>query len=91
MLAIPSTSVEYLSVPVTGALGTEPVEMAVVAAGGEPVEADWKAAAWADGEVRILIGPGTLLPLDEGDYGVWVRIDSPPEAPVLLAGRIKVT
>ena len=91
MIAIPSTSVEYLSVPVTGAVGTEPVEMAVAAAGVEPVEADWKSAAWADDEVRILIGPGTLLPLDEGDYGVWVRITAAPEKPVLLAGRIKVT
>lgn len=91
--AIPSSSREYLHVTVTGDYTTAmPVEIAIVPYGIEPSDADWAPASWQGGQARILIGPGSAVgELDEGLYGVWVRVTTPEEAPVLHSGTIKIT
>lgn len=92
MLRIPSTSKEYLHVPVTGAEGSMPVEIAVVASTlEEPASGDWKAAVWDGTDAKVLIGPGTSLVLANGLYRAWVRVTASPEMPVIRAGLLKIT
>ena len=93
MLTIPSTSLEYLHVPITGGSLDTPVEIAVVAVTvEEPAVGDWKTADVWDGAVaKLLIGPGGTLTLADGAYRVWVRVTATPEIPVLRSGLIKVT
>jgi hypothetical protein len=92
VLRIPSTSKEYLKIPVTGADSDMPVEIAVVAATvEEPAAGDWKTAAWDGTDAKVLIGPGTSLALANGIYRVWVRITATPELPVVRGGLLKVT
>lgn len=44
------------------------------------------------GKLGVLVGPGTANVLEPGEYVVWVRYVSDPEAPVVeAAGRITVT
>lgn len=89
---IPATSVEYLHIPVTGALSSMPVEIAVVPA--EPADADWRTAAWDTTgptlDAKVLIGPGTPLELPAGVYSAWVRVTATPETPVLRAGLVRI-
>ena len=89
----PSSTVEYVPVPVTGdyTLST-PVHMAVVPYGVEPGEDDWHAAAWDGGYAKVKIGAGSNVgQLDEGTYGVWVKVTAADEQPVMNAGPIRVT
>ena len=90
---IPSSSVEYISSTVTGdATESDPVEMAVVAYGVEPDGDDWHTAAWDGAAAKVKIGTGTSVgELDEGTYGVWVRVTTADEVPVLYAGAIRIT
>lgn len=87
MLSIPSLSVEYVKVPVTGptSLTSLTVQMAVVPQGQDPAGGDWKTAAWIGSSAAVLIGTGsTVGALTRGlTYGVWVKITSSPEVPVL--------
>jgi len=91
--AIPSSSREYLHIGVIGDYTTTmPVDIAIVPIGIEPSDADWKPAAWHNGQARILIGPGSPVgELDEGMYGVWVRVTTAEERPVIRSGTIKIT
>ena len=93
MLCIPSESKEFLHVPITAtsALSGYPVQMAVIAYGADPVEGDWKTAAWDGTDAKILIGPGSTLVLAEATYGVWVRITTAEEKPVLYSGAVRIT
>ena len=94
MLSIPSTSVQYVHVPITGTDldGGEPVAMAVIATTAEePATGDWKTANWDAGSARILIGPGTDLQLADGIYRVWVRVTASPEIPVIRSGLLRIT
>ena len=95
MLKIPSLSVEYLKIPISGAsdLATFPVEMAVVPDGQDPDSDDWKTAEWSTGgEAMVLIGPGTTLPLTKGvTYVAWARLTLAPETPVLTSGKVHIT
>ena len=97
VLEIPSISVEYVPVPVTGPSGltTLPVEMAIVQQGQDPAGGDWKSAEWsddADSTALVLIGPGTDLELEKGvNYGIWVKITSSPEVPVLGPYPLHIT
>ncbi len=95
IVCIPSSSKEFLHVPVTasGNLSTYPVEMALVAYGAEPASGDWKTAAWDSTDAKILIGPGSSAvgALTEGVYGVWVRITTVEEKPVLYSGAVRIT
>lgn len=95
-LRIPSTSLEYVLVPVT-VDGATPnpgltVEMAIIADGTEePASGDWKTAAWDSGRARLLVGTGGDIALTNGNYEIWVRITSSPEVPIRRAGRLVVT
>lgn len=91
MASIPSISVEYLHIPVTGATEDMPVEIAVVARDTEPGEEDWHTAAWDGSDAKILIGPGTDLALTDGVYSTWVRVTSTPEIPAMRAGLLRIT
>ncbi|SDI40717.1 hypothetical protein SAMN05421505_14917 [Sinosporangium album] len=95
---ISSLSRPYLYIWVEGARGTEPVEVAFVNPGAEPVTGDWHPAAWdADSvtakgaDARILIGPGGEVVLADGTYDAWVRVTGPVERPVLWAGQVPIT
>lgn len=92
---IPAISVEYVRVAVTGPTGVDltdlDVELAVVADGQTPDVDDWKVGTWVGSSAAVLIGPGTLLPLGQGTYDVYVRITSDPEIPVLPSGSIHIT
>lgn len=92
MLVIPSTSREYLHVPVSGATADQPVELAVVDIGAEePAEDDWTPADVWDGTVaKVLIGPGGTLELEDGTFRVWVRVTADPEIPVIRGGLLRI-
>lgn len=91
-LQIPSLSVEYLHLPVTGDDTTGmPVQVAVVLEDTEPAPGDWNTATWVAGAATLLIGPGTVLELADGIYGAWVKITATPEIPVLYCGQIVIT
>jgi hypothetical protein len=89
--SIPSSSTEYLHVPITGATDSMPVELAIIGRTGEPVDADWKSAIWDGADAKILIGPGTSLALTDAVYSVWARVTAPPEKVVLKAGLLRIT
>lgn len=91
MAAIPSSSVEYLHVPITGATDSMPVEIAVIARNARPASADWNSAMWDGSDAKVLIGPGTALALSAATYSVWARITASPEKPVLKAGLLQIT
>lgn len=94
ILQIPSLSVEYVKVPVTGPddLTSLTVEMAVLPDGQDPTGGDWESGTWIGTSAAILIGPATSLPLTKGiTYGVWVRITSTPEIPVLGPYSLHIT
>lgn len=95
-MVIPSTSTEYLHIPVTAPTGVDldsaPVQIAVVAHRANPADDEWHTAAWADNDARILIGPGTDIVLAAGDYRVWINIDPPgSEDIVRQSGVLSVT
>lgn len=95
-LNIPSLSVEYVRVPVSGPAGLTSlaVDMAVVPEGQDPDVGDWKTASWSDtgSEALVLVGPVTDLALTKGvTYGVWVKITSSPEVPVLGPFALHIT
>ncbi|MFB4275750.1 hypothetical protein ACBJ59_10695 [Nonomuraea sp. MTCD27] len=87
MLTIPSLSVEYVKIPIVDGpanLTSLTVQMAVIPQGQDPVSGDWKAATWVGPSAAVLVGPATPLPLAKGvTYGIWVKITSSPEVPVL--------
>lgn len=98
LISIPTSSREYLYVPLTAPtgvdLGDQVVELAITRLGTEVEDSDWTAAAWAPDEtdaVRLLVGPDTTFgELAPGFYQVRVRIVSEPERPVRLAGTLMV-
>lgn len=97
MAVIPASSTEYLHVPVTAtpagtSLTGAPVKIAAVAHRNNPGADEWHTATWDGTTARILIGPGTSLALEAGDYRVWIHIDPPgAEAVVRRAGILTVT
>ncbi|MGP3914319.1 hypothetical protein [Nonomuraea sp. 10N515B] len=95
MLRMSWLTVEYVKVPITKGppeLTELPVHMAILPQGQDPASGDWKVAAWLGTAVAILIGPGTLFPLAKGGtYGIWVKITSAPEIPVLGPYPLHIT
>ncbi|MEH0627778.1 hypothetical protein [Streptomyces stelliscabiei] len=94
-MLIPATSTEYLHVPATGPDGVDltsmPVKIAVVGHRANPDDDEWHAASWDESTARILIGPGSDLALNAGDYRVWIHIDPPgAEAIVRRSGILTV-
>ena len=93
-LPIPSLSVEYVKVPVTGPsnLTTLTVQMAILPKGQDPTGGDWQSAQWIGTDAAVLIGPATALPLVKGvTYGIWVKITAAPEIPVLGPFDLHIT
>lgn len=95
MLTISSLSTEYVKIPIVDGpanLTTLTVQMAIVPQGQDPVSGDWKSASWVGTSAAVLIGPATSLPLSKGvTYGVWVKITSSPEIPVLGPFDLHIT
>jgi len=90
MVIVAASSKEFLHIPVEDGSAVIPGEIAVVGSCAEPAESDWKAATWDGGSYKVLIGPGTALPLAAGVYSAWVRLDAPPETIVRRSGPIRV-
>ncbi|GAA0403178.1 hypothetical protein GCM10009530_63960 [Microbispora corallina] len=82
---------------ITGASGSEDVEVAFTTPGVEPAEEDWHIASWGTPTsqgcpARILVGPGGgAVALSDGTYEMWVRVTGPVQQPVLRAGLVPVT
>lgn len=95
MLTISSLSTEYVKIPIVDGpanLTTLTVQMAIVPQGQDPVSGDWKSASWVGASAAVLIGPATALPLTKGvTYGIWVKITSSPEIPVLGPFDLHIT
>ncbi len=69
-------------------------EVALLIAGVQPVEADWKTASiFINGDlkyVRALVGPdGDVVPA-VGVYQSWVRLTASPERPVRRPGVVTI-
>lgn len=90
MASVPASSTEYLHIPVEDGSASISGEIAVIASCSEPVEGDWKDATWDSGSYKVLIGPGSDLPLVAGTYTAWVRLDAPPEKVVRRSGSVQV-
>jgi hypothetical protein len=68
------------------------VQMALMPYDVEPGIGDWKAAQWDEGYAKVKIGTGTSVGvLDEGTYGVWVKVTAADETPVLYSGMVRIT
>lgn len=90
MANVASTSKEFLHIPVDDGSASIAGEIAVISTCGEPGESDWKAATWDSGSYKLLVGPGTSLPLAAGTYTAWVRLEAAPEKVVRRSGPIRV-
>jgi hypothetical protein len=88
-LRIPSSSTEYLHIPVTASVATSgfTVHVAVIPPGSDPGTSDWKTAAWDGNEVVVLVGPAQPIALvGHSTYVVWVKVDAGLEIPVMRSG-----
>lgn len=88
-------STEYVKIPITGPveLSSLTVEMAILPDGQDPASGDWKTATWFATNASLLVGPDAPFgALTKGvTYGVWVRITSLPEKPVLGPYDLHIT
>lgn len=95
MLKIPSISIEYVKVPITGPgdYTSLDVDMAVVPKDEPPESGDWKSAVWIGSNAAVLIGTGSDVGvLTRGvTYDIWVKITSSPETPVLGPVPLHIT
>lgn len=96
----PRETREYVHVVVNGDsnLNILPVQMAVLAYGVRPQEADWQTAEWdvdTDGSTvaKVKIGPGTGFDFSAspGPKVPWVRVTTSQETPILEGEPIRVT
>lgn len=93
---IPTTSTEYVKVPVSAfdeGLPVDPTSLVVNFAtteGAVPSGGDWFAGEWETANETYLalglVGPFAAA----GEYVVWVRVDATPERPVRKVGRLIV-
>jgi hypothetical protein len=89
---IPATSKEVISVPVTGPTGVDLTQFLVSLAvipdtGAEPVNGDYAAGTWINGEATLLVDATTK---PAGDYVVWVRVVAAPEDVRRFSGRLRI-
>ena len=91
-------SSEYLMTPVTAGSGDPAaftVEIAVLEDGERPEAGDWHDASWGvdNGHpvAMILIGPDGAVNPGPGTYRTWVRIQAPPERPVIKSPRFTIS
>lgn len=91
MAYMPASSKEELRVPHNQSATAYPVEIAIVLDdAGEPADSDYHAAAWDGRDAVLLIGAGSDIPLDAGEYAVWTRLDAGPQRPVRRSGTLTV-
>jgi hypothetical protein len=101
---IPSISLEFLATTVTAASDPTAADVYfnIQPLGVEPGVSGWVAGAWEGAaeavgngfqkaRARVLVGPGSSFELPNGRYGVWVRVDAAPEAPVRNVGALLIT
>lgn len=88
---MPATSKEELRVAHSTAAVLYQVGLAVVLEElGEPIDADWKPAAWDGTDAVLLIGAGTTMQLAPGKYVVWTRVTTTTQRPVRRSGTLTV-
>jgi hypothetical protein len=100
------TATEWVEVQVSGKEGSlqvdvtaDPVWMAFMGNGDEPVAADWNTAGWNRDDsttptkyfARCLVGPDGGFPLSIGRYAVWVKWEDNPETPIHEVGVLQIT
>lgn len=95
-------STEYVRVAVAASDGSspinvtsDPVALAFVSAGVQPVSGDFHTGSWetvgSTNYARLLVGPGGgAITLGLGLYDVYVKITDNPEAPVRKSGAIAI-
>jgi hypothetical protein len=88
---MPATSKEPISVPHSADAVVWPVEIAIVLEElGEPADDDWTPADWDGNDAVLLIGAGTSMELEPGEYVVWSRITTATQQPVRRSGTLTV-
>lgn len=99
---VPSVSTEYVRAIVYGYESGEQVDptdlgvwFAFLPEGVSPGLNDWTQGNWDHANqtyfARGLYGPESDVPLDPGDWIVWVRIVSNPERPARRLGILRIT
>lgn len=93
-IRISSISKEYVKVPVRGFESGSVVDptgfttrLAFTTENVEPLESDWITGEWETWPTsseefylaRALVGPGSSLELTDGQYDIWVNIQTPTE------------
>lgn len=99
MLVIPSSSRDYIHVPLTSWSGdvadptTLPVSLAITTGSAEPGEAAWTAATWTTHNgthhARALFADLVANPQPGTTYRLWMRLTAEPEVPVLYSGPFR--
>ncbi|MDX5563743.1 hypothetical protein PYK79_10810 [Streptomyces sp. ID05-04B] len=91
-------SSEFLITPVSAGVDDPTgytVQVAVLADGVRPESGDWHDAAWGtdNGQTvaMILVGPDGVIDPGPGTYRAWVRIEAPPEIPVVKSPRFTIS
>lgn len=88
-----SSSTEFMAVPVTGPVAdltgyAVSVALIPVAAGTEPLDTDYKAAAWnSAGEAMLLVHPADWV---AGQYTAYVRVVAAPEDVRMRSGLVRI-
>jgi len=103
MISLSVLSTMYVQVPIMATVNglpynptNDPVVLAFLSAGVNPVSGDWHTGSWATAAgvylAQLLIGPGSGgLPLATGEYRIFVKITDNPEIPVLQPDTLLVT
>lgn len=84
-----SSEVLEIVVRATVTLSSQPVSMAVVAAGTEPVGGDFSTVSWIGDAAKIRTAQKSATTYSAGSYDVYVKVVG-TETPVLYAGRMLV-
>jgi len=101
MLEISTASLQYVKVPILatkGGVSFDPsgdtVQMAFGTSEHIGESPTWCTASWEDAAsghlARCLVGTGGAATLTAGTYWVFVKVTDSPEAPVVMAGPIRV-
>lgn len=102
-LSIPTTSLQWVTFPITADLDPTawPIEVAVGPVEPDEPDTGWVAAEWDGAAVercdrfeavgRFLSGPGGDIEPDEGRVKLWARVTTPDETPVIEIGILVYT
>jgi hypothetical protein len=91
MAYMPASSKEDVFVKWAGDAVGQPVQIAIVpASAGEPADGDYWTASWLGDEATLLIGAGTDVVLEPGEYVIWSRVTVGGRRPVRRSGTLTV-